>query len=95
MTPSRAVLVTTTQVLLCPFVTDVRAAPAKAINPEACDELRKALPDGQIPVGCVWDRADPLSVPRCRVSTDLLCVCGKLSVSPTDALPVCARHAHL
>lgn len=94
MTPSKAVLVTSAQVLLCPFVTETRAAPSKAVRPEACAKLQEALPDGQIPVGCLWDRADPLSVPRCRVSA--LAVAGVFYLLAfLNCFAVGARDAHV
>lgn len=65
MTPSDSVLVTSRQVLLCPFVTNQQVVKPKKINPDQCSRLQQVVPDGQIPVGCEWNRRNEDDVPRC------------------------------
>ncbi len=65
MTPSDSVLVSTAEVLLCPFITDKVVYAPKTINRTACQAVQGEMPDGQVPVGCTWNRIDPEAVPTC------------------------------
>jgi len=65
MTPSNAVLVTNTQVLLCPFITDDTVKPPQVIDRAACQRVQQLMPDGLVPVGCNWNQRDESAVPQC------------------------------
>lgn len=65
VTPVQSSLVSPTQVLVCPFTSDRMYAPPTAINATRCAQLVSEIPDAFIPVGCMWDREDKHSLPKC------------------------------